>query len=463
MKKPPPNKKTITASIRGSVPGGKLKTARVVLSDTPGKLAGGFTEYDDKDRKRVVKIATPASMTYFDVAVRGHETRHATHHTLARKKPKTPNEAIAAQIVDDVNVECKPLRNTTLGDLTSYRRAHLCAAMTDLKSMVADQRRVKQGKVPDSAAVRNAALLCATRVTAMLGAYATDERGYVVAAGASTLRKGMAKLQDTIGAKSLRALREVIRLGKSSRTRNKAISMLTALLENVPDPENPEEMQPTTDEERSDIMMPVTHGDALEGKMEICDLRPKTVYCAREKSISVKHAPNGVIVNARRFVNAIVSGDGLGLFSRRLRQTPGGTVVIDASGSMGATARNLGALCKLVPTATVAYYSGDAHGKGILAVYAEKGKRYAGQLPSDTLRGGNAVDLAAVRWLMAHPKPWTLVSDLEFCGGIIGSETVAFALVERAEARGELTVYRSLDAAYEAFGGKGELPEDERE
>jgi chaperone required for assembly of F1-ATPase len=76
--------------------------------------------------------------------------------------------------------------------------------------------------------------------------------------------------------------------------------------------------------------------------------------------------------------------------------------------------------------------------------------------------GGNAVDLPAVKWLMKHPKPWVLVSDLEFCGGVLGSEIVAHALVERAVARGELTVYRSLDAAYEAFGGKGDLGDAER-
>ena len=39
----------------------------------------------------------------------------------------------------------------------------------------------------------------------------------------------------------------------------------------------------------------------------------------------------------------------------------------------------------------------------------------------------------------------------------MGSEIVAHALVERAVNRGDLKVYRSLDAAYEAFGGKGDL------
>jgi hypothetical protein len=63
---------------------------------------------------------------------------------------------------------------------------------------------------------------------------------------------------------------------------------------------------------------------------------------------------------------------------------------------MGASRENLSALCALVPTATVAYYSGHDHGKGILTRYAVDGKRYAGELPQRGLRGGNAVDLAAV-------------------------------------------------------------------
>jgi hypothetical protein len=196
--------------------------------------------------------------------------------------------------------------------------------------------------------------------------------------------------------------------------------------------------------------------------MTIVDLRPKTVPCDKEKSITRKHAPNGVIINPTRFLSAVVSGDANGLFQRRVRQKAGGCVVIDASGSMGATRQNLSALCALVPTATVAYYSGGhSQGKGDLCVYANKGKRFAGELPAEHLKGGNAVDLPAVKWLMQHGKPWTLISDLEFCGGIAGSEIVAHALVERAVKRGDLTVYRSLDAAYEAFGGKGNLADAE--
>ena len=267
--------------------------------------------------------------------------------------------------------------------------------------------------------------------------------------------RGYAGVKSAIGDQSFRAIATVIKLAKNRRMRARAISVLVALLENDELPENENEELP---ENEGDILAPVTDGDALDGKMDIRDLRPKTVPCDKEKSISRKHAPNGVIINPTRFLNAIIQGDANGLFQRRVRQKAGGCVLIDASGSMGASKQNLSALCALVPTATVGYYSGGyQNGQGVLTRYATEGKRYNGELPQATLLGGNAVDLPAVKWMMKHPKPWTLVSDLEFCGGVLGSEIVAHALVERAVKRGDLTVYHSLDAAYEAFGGKGDL------
>src|SRR5262249_8012910 len=139
----------------------------------------------------------------------------------------------------------------------------------------------------------------------------------------------------------------------------------------------------------------------------IIDLRPKSVYTAKERQISCKYAPDGVHLNATRYVAAIVSGDSRGLFARRIRHKPGGTVVIDASGSMSPSIESLTLLARLIPTATIAYYSGGhKKGEGILAVFADQGKRFNGTLPDETLLGGNNVDLPAVRWLMQHSKPW---------------------------------------------------------
>jgi hypothetical protein len=454
MNKIKPNSKTVRAGIRGSVPHGKLKKAKIVLSKAgygEGAITG-FTEYD-KDRKTVVKIGAPASDAAFAITVRGHETRHATKHKPTRKKPLTPEEAEAGQRVDDVNVELLPLpKLSTASGLEEYRRAHLATAMRDLSHMLQDDRKVKAGVAPNSREHRNNILLGALRVKAMLAHYREDGSSRTVKQAV----KASKKLRDLIGADTSKALHKIIQFAKSDRLRSKAISMLQMLMEAASAEDN-EKIDGELPDKDGDLLMPVTHGDSSEGKFVINDLRPKSAYTAKEREVSMKYSPDGVHLNATRFVSAIVQGDSHGLFSRRVRHKAGGTVVIDASGSMGATAENLKQLAQQVPTATIAYYSGNDAGKGMLTIYAFKGKRYAGELPHETLQGGNAVDLQAVQWLFQHGKPWHLVSDLEFTGGVLGSEAIAHALVERAVSRGDLEVHTSLDAAYEAFGGKGIL------
>jgi hypothetical protein len=450
-----PNRKTVRDAIRASVPKGKLKRAKIVLADNAqlkGAQIGGFTEYDRANGGNVIKIGAPAADDAKGITIRGHETRHATRHTVKRRKPMTENEAIASQIVDDVNIECTPLPK--LESLIGYKRAHLAVAMDGVRTLKKNKRAVDNKTAPDSIALRNGQLLNAVRTTAMLHSYGQGGKEAFVR------ERGYLAVKKAVGDKTFGAVATVIKLAKNSRQRARAISVLVALMETPESPETEREETPEVPE--GDIMAPVNSGDAIDGHMAIRDLRPKTVPCDKEKSITRKHAPNGVIINPTRFLNAVICGDANGLFQRRVRAKAGGCVVIDASGSMGASKENLSALCALVPTATVAYYSGgNANGHGTLTRYAVEGKRYNGELPVDTLMGGNAVDLPAVKWLMKHPKPWVLVSDLEFCGGVIGSEIVAHALVERAVARGELTVYRSLDAAYEAFGGKGNLGDAE--
>jgi hypothetical protein len=443
-----PNKRTVRGAIRGSVPGGKLRQAQIKLAKVEqNKLPiGGYTQYAPKGGA-VIEIGAPVMDDAFGVAVRGHETRHATRHKPARKKPMTANEAIASQIVDDVNVETSPLPRGLRG-LRAYKRAHCAVAMRDMRVVAQKARAVKAGKAPDSIETRNANLLSVLRSSAMLGHYDTE--------GGKSDWQGRAVASKAIGDKMLEALHKVIALAKSRRHRARAISMLCALMEE-PEPDDRDGEEGERDGEEPTLHRP-EEGSALEGHMQIVDLRPKSVFCCREKSITRRYAPNGVIINATRYVNAILNGVSDGLFARRVRLKPGGTVLIDASGSMGVTAERLLQLCETIPTATVAYYCGhDGTGKGKLCVYALKGKRFADQLPVSTMMGGNAVDLPAVRWMFNQPRPWTLVSDLAFCGGTLGSEEIAHALVERATRRGELTVIRSLDAAYETFSGSKQM------
>jgi hypothetical protein len=462
MAKRLPTKKTVRAAIRASVPEGKLAKARILLAPIEQNKTpiGGFTQYGEQKGDGVVKIAAPINDDAFGITVRGHETRHASKHTLKRKKPMTPNEAIAGQMVDDVNIETLPVPNVKFA--REYRRAHLAVAMKDLRDMVREQRLVKANPAKDTVEHRNANILRTVRTMAMTQHYGgksfdrTDKGDFTPEF--KTRKKAIEAYRDIIGHKMVSAIWQVIKLAKMARNRNKAISMLTGLLEaNRPDMDDEDE--PPSPRGGDVILQPVVEGSALDGHMKIVDLRPKTAFTAKQRQITRKYAPNGVIINTIRYVAAVVSGDGNGLFARRIRHKAGGTVVIDASGSMGVNRTSLKALCETIPTATVAYYSGgDGNGRGQLTVYALNGKRYSGELPQNSLIGGNAVDLPAVKWLFQQAKPWTLVSDLEFCGGVIGSEAVAHAIVDRATERGELTIHRSLDAAYEAFGGKGDLP-----
>jgi hypothetical protein len=457
-KRAKPSRKTVRAAIRGSVPGGKLRKAKIILAERAqlaGSPIGGFTEYDQKNRRDVVKLGAPLDDSAEGITIRGHETRHATRHTPTRKKPVSELEALIGQVVDDVNIESTDLPQVSPGLLKPYKRAHLTTAMKGVRVIKNTARKVKAGVIPDAVPLRNGQLIHSVRTIAMLKHYGQPDFNNGDYAGMHVKDRGLKKIRDAIGHRMLNAVSRIATMAISRRKRAKAISMLLALMESEPNPEIEEgEEGPKGD---GDFLLPEQDGDALDGHMQITDLKPKSVYCAKEKSISMRKTPNGVIINPSRYVAAIVSGDANGLFSKRVRQKPGGCVMIDASGSMGASRENLSALCKLVPQAVVAYYSGSGYGKGELCVYANKGMRFADELPEGTLHGGNAVDLPAIRWMMRFPKPWVLVSDLKFCGGVLGSEDVAKAIVERETRNGNLKVYRSLDEAYEAFGGKGPL------
>jgi hypothetical protein len=358
-------------------------------------------------------------------------------------------EAVISQIIDDLNIEAVPMPE--IGASRAYRRAKLSTAMRDVRNIVRVKRRIAKGALADSVEIRNSNLQAGTRAIAMLRAYGQGEYDECM-----VRERAFGKLRNAIGFKMVQAIGKVAQVAVSRRQRAKAISMLLALMEKEICEDIPEDE--TTERTRDGEILPeVKEGNALEGKMRLIDLRPKSEFCSKDKRVSRRHAPSGVILNPTRFVAAITTGNGNGLFAQRVRQKPGGCVLIDASGSMHATARNLKSICELVPTATLGYYSGTAQGKGDLCIYALNGKRFSSELPRKFLHSGNSVDLPAIQWMMKHPKPWVMVTDLGFCGGVFGSEIVAKALVERAVARGELTLYRSLDEAYAAFGGKGEL------
>jgi hypothetical protein len=98
------------------------------------------------------------------------------------------------------------------------------------------------------------------------------------------------------------------------------------------------------------------------------------------------------------------------VFQRNRRQR-GGTVLIDASGSMRFSPADLERITATAPLATVAVYSG--HGRqGTLSVVAARGRMVSADDLAASARGrGNIIDGPALRWLAGQPEPRVWVSD----------------------------------------------------
>jgi len=98
------------------------------------------------------------------------------------------------------------------------------------------------------------------------------------------------------------------------------------------------------------------------------------------------------------------------------RKRPGGSVLIDQSGSMSLTYDDVAQAIEHFPALTVAGYSGRRNG-GTLCVYAEKGQ--LGELGDCQHGGGNDVDIESLVWLSKQPEPRIWVSDGWVCGGLV--------------------------------------------
>jgi hypothetical protein len=123
------------------------------------------------------------------------------------------------------------------------------------------------------------------------------------------------------------------------------------------------------------------------------------------------------------------------LFIRRSAVEPAGTILIDASGSMGSWDQ-VAEWIRKSPFATVAYYAGDGSSHGWLYVYARNGFRAAAIVPPDN--SGNTVDGLAIDWLMKQEGPRIMVTDRGFCDAA-DSEAQKMRLA-RLERLGEITV-----------------------
>lgn len=123
---------------------------------------------------------------------------------------------------------------------------------------------------------------------------------------------------------------------------------------------------------------------------------------------------------------------------RRNLNHPGGTILLDASGSMSFTNEQLREFLSSAPAANISYYSthhrealqsllkgdpririknfsSDGEVRGYLCHFARDGKMYD-QEEVPVFGGGNGVDLQALQWLLTMPAPRYFVTDRGFCG-----------------------------------------------
>lgn len=102
------------------------------------------------------------------------------------------------------------------------------------------------------------------------------------------------------------------------------------------------------------------------------------------------------------------------VFLRRRRQR-GGTVLIDASGSMCFGPAEFQRITEAAPLATVAIYAGRG-ASGTLSIVAARGRMASSSDIGATLGRGNVVDGPALRWLAQQPEPRIWISDGQVTG-----------------------------------------------
>jgi hypothetical protein len=185
---------------------------------------------------------------------------------------------------------------------------------------------------------------------------------------------------------------------------------------------------------------PGTGGETVKGKDSLLplDIRRLTPFNRPTVPTSKlrRRSSSGFIPIAKRLAAAAFAPNPGRLFRRRIRQQ-GGTVLIDASGSMDLEDSELRKLCEAAPAATVAYYCGRKS-KGYIRLYAAAGRRHDGSnLERPT--GGNFVDLEVLTWLLTQRGPLVLVTDGQFCGGIDGNADKALLLLKDLTQRGIVT------------------------
>ena len=312
------------------------------------------------------------------------------------------------------------------------KQAHRDCLATALKEMHGLPPMAALGRAEDW----NKCLLVALRALAIVDRFA--EMGGVSKRTGKHLDRLQARIASAFGPVVWEQLVEI--LGNVRSRKTKALRQFSALL-------------------RDEDEMPLSGTDKGKGSTGAPSANPMRIirlpmHCACNSAVRrTSFARSGARLNRPRLARAIATGSTNGLFIRP-RYLRGGSYVIDASGSMGLSESRLNELCRAVPAATVAYYSGwssaSADGAyGELVIYAENGRRadYCAHM-----HGSNDVDLYALLWLLRQPAPRYFVSDGGFCGGPDGQDAQCAALLAGAVATGNVQWIQSVSELEKMLG-----------
>jgi hypothetical protein len=156
---------------------------------------------------------------------------------------------------------------------------------------------------------------------------------------------------------------------------------------------------------------------------------PRSVVAKLAKLRTVRR-PSDEGTTIRRLDRLLVDGR---VFATT-RRLAGGTVLIDASGSMGWSREDLLKCLEAAPAATIALYSGNRD-KGVLRVVARDGRMVAPELVKPPSGSGNIVDGPALEWLASQAEPRIWISD----GVVTGVDDVEYPALSAEATRIQMT------------------------
>ena len=410
------------------------------------------------------KVAIPMANNAYARTIRLHEAAHAIY-----SKPSTDpaDYTMLGQALEDarLHLNCIKAEGTV-------RRDELATALRDLRGSKAQPKPLLALLALRSAAIlANDAGTCSeashSRLRPLCDSVADDYHGKVRDALASIRRDDMAAARATLA--------PYFEESKTGGDGDGSGASGADIFPNKPKESKPKE-SPVTGEK-------ITF-DRVDGKLssDAADMMSPAVLRAIESAKmptltvhklftrdnvptwfgeDAKHTMAGCRIHSKKLAMT-VGPVAPRVFLRTIRRN-GGSVLIDASGSMSLPIDALLAMLTTAPAATIGFYNApsDSHNSGNLWVFAHKGKRAADfsginfsragifscgsrePVPVPNYGNGNVVDFQAMQWLLAQPAPRFFLTDCEWTG-CRETQLAAQNLYENAIARKKFVQATSL-------------------